>query len=111
MSDVFVNHWVVVKVQGNSFAIFPTDVVIRCVLPPLVEGGVMMTAEYLIVEPQTEARTTESVGPDFGIFAMAADLGVVPLFRQVGCNTRMAPSEGVVAIANHAEWFVPLIVV
>ena len=39
----------------------------------------MVGAEDLVVEPQTEARPAESVGPDLGVLAMAADLLVVPL--------------------------------
>ena len=79
ITHVFVHDGVVVEIDPDRVVAVPGHVVLFRVLPPLLEGAVMVGAEDLIVEPQTEARPAESVGPDLGVLAMAADLLVVPL--------------------------------
>ena len=73
----------------------------------MVECAVVLRVEDLVVEPQTEARSTQSIGPDFCVLAMAAHLMVVPLSGEVRGHARMTPRESVLAIANHLEGLIP----
>ena len=76
-----IDYGIVVKIKADRAIVLPRDIILRRVLPPLIKGRVMVGAKHLVVEPQTEARAAESVRPDFCVFAMAADLRVMPLFR------------------------------
>jgi hypothetical protein len=53
---VFVDHWIVIQIEPNGVVAVPAHIVLRRILPPLIERGVMVGAEYLVIEPQTEAR-------------------------------------------------------
>ena len=68
----------------------------------------MFSSEKLVVEPQTEACSAQSIGPDFGVLTVNADLAGMPLISELGGNTRMRPSKRVVTITNHLERIVPL---
>ena len=108
---MLVNYRVVVEIKANRDTIVPTRIALSGVLPPLVKCAMVVGAEDLIVEPQTEARTAESVGPNLCVLAMAAHLTVVPLLGQMRCHTRVIPDEGVRAIPDHLERLIPLVVV
>ena len=82
-ANVLVRDRVVVEVELNRIFLIPGHIVRSGVLPPFIERAVMSRAEDLVIEPQTEARATESVGPDLGVLTMTAHLAVVPLLRQV----------------------------
>lgn len=110
MADVFVHDRVVIEVDRGRGSVGPRDVVLGRVVPPRVEGGVVGGAEELIVEPQTEAGAGESVGPDLGVLAMAADRTVVPLIGQVLRDSGVRPAEGVLTVADHGERPVPRVV-
>ena len=81
---MLVDDWVVVEVHGDWPIILPGDVVIGGVLPPLVEGAVVISSVEPVVQPQTEASAAQSIGPDFGVFAVHADRAVPPLAGQMG---------------------------
>lgn len=69
----------------------------------MVFGG-----EDLVVEPQTEARTTESVRPDLSVLTVAAEVAVVPLIGKVSSHARVVPGERVIAVADHLKGLIPL---
>ena len=106
-SNVFINYRVVIQIEPDWIALIPSDVIGCRIIPPAVERAVVMGGENLVVEPQTEARAAESVGPDLGIFTVATNLAVVPLLGQVSGHPRMAPGERVFAVADHFEGPIP----
>jgi hypothetical protein len=83
VTDVLVDYGVIVEVEPSRSFRIPADVVRCCVVPPSIKGAVMVRVEDLVVEPQTEARTAQSIGPDLGVLAVAAHLVIVPLRGQV----------------------------
>ena len=108
---MLIDDWVVVEIHGNWPAVLPSDVVIGGVLPPLIEGAVVISSVELVMQPQTEASAAQSIGPDFGVFAVHADRTVPPLVGQMGGDLRIGPSERVLSVPDHLEWLVPLLVV
>jgi|AP95_1055475.scaffolds.fasta_scaffold00002_78 hypothetical protein len=54
-----------------------------CVFPPFVEGTVVLSIKYLVVESQTETGTCQSERPNFGVLTMATYLAVMPLTCKV----------------------------
>ena len=81
-------------------------------LPPGFEcSGVEVRAMSVVVEPQTEARAAQSQGPDFCVLAMTALRLVLPLVCKMRGDRCMGPLEGIVAVANHLEGFIPAIVI
>ncbi len=52
--------------------------------PPWAERlGVEIGAVSIVVEPQTEARSSQSKWPDLGVLSMAADRGRKPLSAEM----------------------------
>ena len=62
------------------------------------------------MEPQTEARAAQSIGPNLGVLAMNANLAFTPLVSQVGGDTGLRPGERVFAITDHLKRIVPLLI-
>ena len=60
------------------------------------------------MEPQTEARAAQSIGPNLGVLAMNADLVFMPLVGQLSGDAGMRPGECVFAVADHLEPNIPL---
>lgn len=108
LTDVFVDRRIVVEVEARRVTRIPRHVVISGVLPPAVECVVMAGLKKFVVEPQTEARATQSIGPYLSVLAVAAHLAIVPLRGQVRGHARMAPGECVVTVADHLEGSIPL---
>ncbi len=88
----------------------PGDVVVDGVVPPRVEHLVVVGAEQVVVEPQTEAGAAQSIGPDLGVLAMDADRAFPPLVGEVAGDSRVSPGEGVLAVPDNVEWLVPAVV-
>ena len=105
---MLVNNGVVIQVHSNGFISVPSDVIIRRVLPPLIESRVVIRVEELVVESQTETGASQSIRPNFCVFTMTTHMSTMPLFSKVAHNPGMTPTEGVVSIPNHFEWFIPL---
>ena len=108
---MLINNGVVVQVHSNGFISVPSDVIIRRVLPPLVESRVVIRVEELVVESQTETGAGQSIRPNFCVFTMTTHMSAMPLFSKVAHNPGMSPTEGVISISNHFEWFIPLWVI
>ena len=106
-ADMFIDDGIVVEVELDRIVGIPADVVGGRILPPLIEGGVVMRSENLIGEPQTEARAAQSIGPDLRVFTVAAHLLIIPLRGQMSGHRRMTPGKGVLAVADHLEWLIP----
>ena len=87
---------IVIEIESDRFGVVPGDVVFCGIFPPRIERAVVVSVENLVVEPQTEACTAESVGPDLGVFAVTTHPAVVPLLCQMDGYTRMAPGERVI---------------
>jgi hypothetical protein len=62
---VFVHSWIVIEVEANGTIRVPGNVVLGGIFPPMVECAVVLRVEDLVVEPQTEARSTQSIGQIF----------------------------------------------
>jgi len=77
------------------------------VLPPAVEDPVGVRLVEQIVQPQTEARASESIGPDLGVLAVASLQASGPLPRQKVVDAVMRVGEGVRAVTNDGERSVP----
>lgn len=107
-THVLIHDWIVVQVKSNWVAILPDHVVLSSIFPPLVERTMVFGGEDLVVEPQTEARTTESVRPDLSVLTVAAEVAVVPLIGKVSSHARVAPGERVIAVADHLKGLIPL---
>ena len=80
---MFVHNWVVVQVHGNGFIPIPSDVILRGVFPPVIKRRVKISIKKLVVKPQTETGSRQSIGPNLGVLAMAAHLLAVPLLSKV----------------------------
>lgn len=82
---VHIEHGVVVQGgRGRSLVGSKFEIVLSGVLPPrlkrlLVEVG----AVSVVVKPQTEASSSQSKWPDFGVLSMAADRCCQPLIFEV----------------------------
>ena len=107
-THVLIHDRIVVQVESNWVAIIPDHVVLSSIFPPVIERTVVFGGEDLVVEPQTETRTTESVGPDLGVLTVAAEVAVVPLIGKVSSHARVAPGERVVTVADHLKGMIPL---
>jgi hypothetical protein len=78
--------------------------------PPALEHLVMMTPVEEIVEPQSEARSGESVEPDLCVLAVHAVGTARPLARQVLDDARVRPRERALVVPDEVEWSVPFVV-
>ena len=105
---MLVNNGVVVQVHSNGCISVPSDVIIRRVLPPLVESRVVIRVEELVMESQTETGASKSIRPNFCVFTMTTHMSAMPLLGKVAHNSGMSPTEGVVSIPDHFKWFIPL---
>ena len=107
---MFINNWIVIQVEGDRFIVIPGDVVFLGVIPPVIERTMVPGFKYLVIQSQTETGTGQSIRPNLGVFAMAADLAVVPLIGKVGYNFAMTPLESVRTIPDHLERLIPFII-
>ena len=98
---MFVHDRIVIEIDAGGFVAIPADVVLSRVLPPLVECAMVIATLQLIEESQTETRTSESVGPDLGVFTMAAVLTVVPLPCEILRHARVCPLKCILTIPDH----------
>ena len=105
---MLVNNWVVVQIHRYGFLSIPSDVVIRRVLPPLVKSRVVVRVEELVMKSQTETGASQSIRPNFCVFAMTTHLSAMPLFSKVTHHSRMSPTESVISVTDHFERFIPL---
>ena len=105
---MLVNNGVVVQVHSDGCVSVHSDLIIRRVLPPLVESRVVIRVEELVMESQTETGASQSIRPNFCVFTMTTHMSAMPLFSKVAHNSRMSPTEGVVSIPDHFKWFIPL---
>lgn len=80
------------------------------ILPPWLEGlGVEIGAVSVVVQPQTEARSGQSIRPDLGVLSMAADGGGQPLLTQMLRDLGVGPGEGIFTVTNELEGLVPAV--
>ncbi len=110
VSNVGISNRVEIQIQTNGLIRIPSHIVVAGVVPPLFKRAVMVGAEDLIRESQTETRARQSVGPDLRVFTMTTHLAVVPLLGQIGGNFGMAPFKGVGAVSDHLKRAVPLVI-
>ena len=81
------------------------------ILPPRPKGLlVVVSAVSVVVKPQTEASSSQSKWPDFGVLSMATDRRRKPLLAQMVGDLRVGPRERIVAISDHLERFIPTII-
>ena len=87
--------WVVV--EGDAFGALSVEVEIRVsgVPPPLIERLEVRAPVQQIVEPQTEARSAQSVRPDLGVLAVATLGAREPLAMEMLGDPTVSPAEGV----------------
>ena len=107
---VFVDHRVVVEVHGHGPSLLPSDVVADGVVPPGFEYGVVVSAQERVVQPQTEAGPTQSIGPDLGVLAVDADRALAPLVSEVRGDGGVSPGEGVFSVPDHLKGLVPTVI-
>jgi hypothetical protein len=76
------NGIVVARDCAGDLFLMQSQIFSASVLPPGFEcSGVEVRAMSVVVEPQTEARAAQSIGPNLGVLAVAAHLPAVPLLR------------------------------
>ena len=81
------------------------------ILPPRPKGLlVVVSAVSVVVKPQTEASSSQSKWPDFGVLSMAADRRRKPLLAQMIGDLGVGPLKRIVAVSDHLERLIPAIV-
>jgi hypothetical protein len=85
-------------------------IVLLGVLPPAVEDPVGVRLVEQIVQPQTEACASQSIGPDLGILTVASLPAGGPLPCQEVVDAAVRVGEGVGAIPNDGERSAPFVV-
>ena len=79
------------------------DIVLLGVRPPAVEDPVGVRLGEQIVQPQTEARASQSIRPDLGVLTVASLLAGGPLPCQQVVDAAVGVGEGVGSITNDGE--------
>ncbi len=85
-------------------------IVLLGVLPPAVEDPVGVRLVEQIVQPQTEARASQSIRPDLGVLTVASLPAGGPLPRQKVVDAAVRVGEGVCSITNESERPAPFVV-
>ena len=87
------------------------EIVLTGVVPPRFEGLLVeIRCVPVVVEPQTEAGSSQSKWPDLGVLSMASNRCRQPLPSQMVRDFRVCPGEGVVPVTDHVKGAVPPVV-
>ena len=100
-SDIVEDRVVVQRNRLRQGVGAEVEVVVAGERPPVVERRRVVGTVAGVVQPQTEAGASQSVGPDLGVLAVHALRHPAPLVREMAGDGGMRPGERVVAVADH----------
>jgi hypothetical protein len=103
---------VVIEGGGLRFALAcQIQIMLSGIGPPWLECLlVKISSVSLVVQPQTEAGSSQSIWPDLGVLSVTTDRSGEPLATQVIGDLAMCPGEGVLTVTDHLEGAIPAIV-
>ncbi len=104
--------WVVIERRKRWKLVgIEMQIVLAGILPPRINDRfAVASAMSVVVQPQTEAGSSQSKWPDFRVLSMTADGCSQPLFGEMVSHLRVGPLIAAVLVDEHGERFVPAIV-
>ncbi len=104
--------WVVIERRERRKLVgIEMQIVLAGILPPRINDGFAVVCSVsVVVQPQTEASSSQSKWPDLGVFSMTTDGCSQPLLGEMVSHLRVGPLIAAALVGEHGERFVPAIV-